>query len=58
MADLNPAPRYKVADTDEPAETGYEEWKRAKILRALEETRDRSNMISAEDVWKKLGFED
>lgn len=58
MADFAPPDRFKIADTDEPYEAGYHEWKRAKILLALEETKDRSKMIPAEEVWKKLGFED
>lgn len=58
MADYVPPARYKIADTDEPYQDGYHEWKRAKIVRALEETKDRSKMIPAEEVWKRLGFED
>ena len=30
---------------------------RAKIERALEEAKDRSNMIPAEKVWQELGLE-
>ncbi len=58
MADFAPPDRFKIADTDEPYEAGYHEWKRAKILLALEESRDVEKLMTAEEVWKKLGFED
>jgi hypothetical protein len=58
MADYVPPARYKIADTDEPFQDGYHEWKRAKILLALEESCDVEKLMTAEEVWKKLGFED
>jgi hypothetical protein len=58
MADRLTPGHFKITDTDEPVEPGYTAWKRAKILKALEDAQDRSKMIPAETVWKKLGLED
>jgi len=35
----------------------YLAWKEKKILKGLEQTKDRSKMIPAHEVWKKLGIE-
>ncbi|MCL6706633.1 hypothetical protein M8R20_06445 [Pseudomonas sp. R2.Fl] len=46
--------------TAEPAtaqEPGYDAWKEAKVKKALNESKKRSNMIPAHDVWEKFGFE-
>ena len=38
-------------------EPGYAEWKRAKIERALAQSKDREAMIPAERIWRDLGLE-
>ncbi len=38
-------------------EAGYEAWKRAKIERGLEQSRDRSAMIPVDQVWRDLKLE-
>lgn len=58
MATRNKVPDYKIRDTDEPKAPGYDAWKRAKIEKALEEAKDRSSLIPAEEVWRRLGLED
>ena len=57
MADFDASKRWMIEDSDEPPEPGYEEWKRAKILLALEQAKDRSKMIPIEEIWKRFGFE-
>jgi hypothetical protein len=58
MSDRDPSWHFKIADTDEPKQIGYDERKRAKMLRSLEQTKNRDDMVSAEEVWKRLGLED
>ena len=43
----------------EPAvtEAGYDAWKRAKIERGLEQSRDRSTMIPVDQVLRNLSLE-
>ena len=38
-------------------QAGYDAWKRAKIERGLEQSRDRSGMISVEQLWRDLKLE-
>ena len=47
----------KVEETGSPVEPGYEAWKREKVLRGLDQARDRSQMIPADDLWRDIGFE-
>lgn len=47
----------KLEGTGSPVERGYEAWKRDKILRGLDQARDRHKMIPAEQLWRDLGFE-
>ena len=49
--DLVPDERLKAQ------EPGYAEWKRAKIERALAQSKDRAAMIPAERIWHDLGLE-
>ena len=58
MADHSLVQRFKIADTDEPKEDGYDAWKRAKIMKSLDESRDLETLLTAEEVWKKLGLKD
>ncbi|MCM2473784.1 hypothetical protein HGO38_09890 [Rhizobium sp. CG5] len=36
---------------------GYDAWKEAKVRKALDQAKDRSKMIPADDVWESFGFE-
>lgn len=58
MVTKSKVPDYKVKDTGEAKAPGYDDWFRAKVERALEQSRDRSKMIPAEEVWRRLGLED
>lgn len=51
IEDLTDAVETPASDAD------YTAWKEAKIKSALKQAEDRSNMIPAEDVWEKFGFE-
>ena len=57
MADRIAPAQFKISDVDEPKEEGYDAWKRAKVLQALEESRDVEKLLTADQVWKKLGLE-
>lgn len=57
MADRIAPAQFKISDVDEPKEDGYDAWKREKILRAIEESRDIETLMTADQVWKKLGLE-
>ncbi len=47
--------RAKIEDAGGSPERGYEEWKRAKIERALAETHDRAAMIPIERIVRDFG---
>ena len=57
MATKAASPDHKIADTGEPVEPGHAEWKRGKVMRGLEQSKDRDSMIPAERVWRNLGLE-
>ncbi len=40
------------------SDANYLVWKKAKVEKALEQSRDRSKLISADKVWERLGLED
>jgi hypothetical protein len=47
-----------LSESDQVAvEPGYEAWKRAKVERALAQSRDRAAMIPADQIWRDLGLE-
>lgn len=46
-----------LRESDAPPVPGYEEWKRAKIERVLDEMKDESTVLPAGEVWRKLGLE-
>jgi hypothetical protein len=48
---------YKVAETGDTPEPGYDGWKRAKVERGLAQAEKRDRMIPAEQVWRDLGLE-
>jgi hypothetical protein len=50
-------PEYKIVDTGETAEPGYEKWKRDKVERGLKQAEDRNSIISADRIWRELGLE-
>jgi hypothetical protein len=58
MSAKSKVPAWLISDADGPKASGYEEWKRQKILKGLEQSKDRSKMIPAEQVWRELGLED
>ncbi len=58
MNERDPLWHFKIADTDEPKQAGYDEWKRAKILKSIAESQDVERLLTAEEVWKKLGLQD
>jgi hypothetical protein len=57
MATQSKPPEW-LDPSDGPKEPGYDAWKRAKIERALASSKDRRNLIPAEQVWRELGLED
>ena len=50
-------PGDKISDVQPVADPDHAAWKRAKIERGLAQSADRSAMIPAEEVWRKLGLE-
>ncbi len=50
-------PNHDDAVSETPAEPGYAAWKRAKIERGLEQSRDRAAMISVDQIWRDLTLE-
>ena len=48
---------FKVVETGESKELGYAARKRAKIECGLQQSKDRSVMISSQRVWRELGLE-
>lgn len=50
-------PAEKIADSGCVAEPGHAAWKRSKVERALDQATDRTLMIPADEVWRKLGLE-
>ena len=50
LAELTTAPSL-VQDS------GYDDWKTAKVRNAMDQTQDRSKMIPAHEVWESFGFE-
>lgn len=57
MATIPASTDNKVADTGEPIEPGHAEWKREKVVRGLEQAKNRDSLIPAERVWRNLGLE-
>lgn len=57
MATKSASPEFKTAETGEPIERGHAKWKREKVLRGLEQAKDRDSMIPSERVWRNLGLE-
>lgn len=50
-------PEYKTADTDEAVQVGHAAWKREKVMRGLEQAKDREHLIPPDQVWRNLGLE-
>jgi hypothetical protein len=50
-------PAEKAAEQEGVPELGYATWERAKIERGLAQSRDRTAMISVEQVWRDLKLE-
>ncbi|MDB5703708.1 MAG: hypothetical protein JWN66_824 [Sphingomonas bacterium] len=58
MASRRPVPASeKLRDEAGATDRGYDDWKQAKIERALEQAIDRESLIPAETVWRDLGLE-
>jgi hypothetical protein len=58
MASKTKAPEWLISDHEGLKASGYDDWKRRKIEQSLAESQDRSKLIPADKVWRKLGFED
>lgn len=54
IKDAELADHLRPGEVENP-DPDYQAWKERKILRALEQSKDRSAMIPAEEVWKDLG---
>lgn len=50
-------PDNRLHETGTMPEPGYDAWAIAKIERALEQSRDPEQLISADQVWRDLGLE-
>ena len=50
-------PGDKISDASPVGGADHAAWKRAKIENGLTQSADRSQMIPAEEVWRKLGLE-
>ncbi len=48
---------HETPDDGKTMEPGYAAWKRAKVKRGLEQSRDRSAMIPVEQVLRNLSLE-
>jgi hypothetical protein len=48
----------KLVDDGSAADRGYSAWKKARVETAKAEATDRSTMVAAETVWKRLGCDD
>lgn len=57
MATKSALSEFKTAESGEPIERGHVKWKREKVIRGLEQAKDRNSMIPAERVWRNLGLE-
>ena len=47
----------KLRDSIDQPDAEHDIWLRAKIERAIEQSRDASSMIDAEQIWRDLGLE-
>jgi hypothetical protein len=56
MVDI-PTARELTEPVTERTDNGYREWKERKIRSALDQSKDRSSMTTAEIVWERFGFE-
>ena len=58
MNEYRKVPDYKIKDTGEELEPGYEERVRARIEESLRYVKNGGKTIPAEKIWRKLGIDD
>jgi hypothetical protein len=57
MKSVAAPPAFKVSDPVGRNERGYASWKREKVERGLAQSKERSAMVPADEVWRELGLE-